>query len=369
MAEDESAGEKTEDATPHRLRKLREKGQVPKSRDLSAAAVLLGAMLLLRYGGSTMLRGVWEFMEDMLSRGMAEMVVPVGNEIMPYCYRWLTVVALTAGPFLLALLVVALAVNFAQVGFYFSTESLTLDLDKLNPVNNMQRIFSLQGVMMLVMNLMKLAVVVTVAYLSLKAELPAAAMLTALGPEQIFIHGAYAVSDLGVKLAMIFFILGLADMGYQSYQYAVNNRMTKQEIREEYKETEGDPHVRAKRRQIQRQMAMKRMMQEVPQAEVVVRNPTHYAVAIKYKPEMAAPEVVAKGADHLALRIIEVAIKNQVPVWQAPALARQLYNVDLGKPVPAALFPALAEVLAMVLGKEKKASLLKSIRKNAAAAA
>jgi len=204
-------------------------------------------------------------------------------------------------------------------------------------------------------NLAKLLIVMAIAYLSLRVELPNARVLSVLAPSSMLTHSAYAVIDLGLRLAILFFILGLADMGYQFYQHSQDMRMTKQEIREELKETEGDPHIRARRRQIQRQMAMQRMMQEVPQAEVVVRNPTHYAVAIQYKPDMEAPVVVAKGTDRVALRIVEIAIKNGVAVWQAPALARQLHKVGIGDMIPPALFPALAEVLSHVLKGEKLA--------------
>ncbi len=357
MPADEAAGDKTEEATPRRRQKERERGNVAKSKDLAAASVLLGGMVMLRFGGHMILRYLSAGTERILRQDIAGLATPSNNEIIPYAYDWILWGLYASGPFMLGIFVIAVAANVLQVGFLFSIETLTINLDKLNPVNGMKRMFGVKSMVMLLMNLVKLIIVIVVAYLTLRTAMPDAAALASLGAKQIITHEAYAVMDLGLRLAMLFFILGLMDMGYQFYQHNRDMRMTKQEVKEDMKEGEGDPHIRARRRQIQRQMAMQRMMQEVPQAEVVVRNPTHFAVAVSYKPEMNRPIVVAKGTDKIALKIIEVAIKNGIPVWQDPPTARALFRTtEIGDPIPEELYAALAEILAHVLKGEKLAA-------------
>ncbi|MBN2713106.1 MAG: flagellar biosynthesis protein FlhB [Planctomycetes bacterium] len=366
MPGDESAGERTEEATPRRRQKERERGRVAKSRDLSAALVLLGGMLLLKYGGHVMFSNIFAGTKNCIGEFMGSKLTPERLEIGPYFLEWLYWTVLCAGPFIGGIMLVALAVNYGQTGLIFSWEPLTPDLNKLNPVNGVKRLFGLRSWMTLVFNCMKLMCVVAVAYMTIKSELPKAILLTSADPGPIFWQGTDSVATMGIRLALLFLVLGIFDFGYQIYQFNQDMMMTKQEVKEEYKEMDGDPQIKAKRRQIQRQLAMQRMMQEVPQAEVVVRNPTHFAVAIKYKPDMPAPIVVAKGADHVAKRIIDLAIKNNVPVWQAPSLARQLFKVELEDQIPAALFPALAEVLSHVLKGDKLAQYRRAL-KNAAA--
>ena len=361
MPADEAAGDRTEEATPRRRQRMRERGRVAKSRDLAAAVVLLGGMVMLRFGGETILGRLEATTARVIQQDMGSLLVPEDNEIVPHVYDWMIQTGIAVGPFLIGVLAIALAANLMQTGFLFSTHPLGPDLNKLNPVNGLKRIVSLKSLMTLAMNFGKLLIVAGVAYLTLQDELPAAQVLATLEPCAIVAHTAYAVVHFGLVLSLLFLILGLIDMAYQFYQHNQDIRMTRQEVKEEMKETEGDPQVRARRRQIQRQMAMQRMMQEVPEAEVVVRNPTHYAVAVQFKPDMAAPLVVAKGTDRVAMKIIEIALKNSVPVWQAPSLARQLYKIEIGDEIPPALFPALAEILSYVLKGEKLAQYRRAL--------
>lgn len=362
MAE-ETAGEKTEEATQRRRQKERERGRAAKSRDLSAASVLLAGMVLLRFGGPTIYSWLHGGTVRLLALDLGGLRVPYGNEIMPHVYLWLEWIAYALGPFMLGLFVVAVVANIAQVGFLFSFEPLTPDLNKLNPVSGLKRIFSLKGFMVLVMNIIKLTIVAVITWLTLRREMPGANTLAFLEPGPIFVHTARAVVNFGLLLALVFFVLGLADMIYQFHQHSVDLRMTKQEVKEELKEVDGDPQIKARRRAIQRQMAMQRMMQEVPEAEVVVRNPTHFAVAIKYRPSMPAPVLVAKGMNLMAKRIIEVAKQHGVPVYERPELARELYRkVEIGDRIPPALFHAVAEVMAYVLEGEKRARYLRALQ-------
>jgi len=353
---EEAAGDRTEEATPRRREKEREAGRVARSRDLAASLVLLGAMLFLRYGGARMGYEMLSIAEQTITQYLPSVPPPHGNEILPHVLMWLYWSGRVAGPFLLAILALAIAVNFIQTGMVFSWEPLVPNFDRLNPVSGLTRMFSLRSLMTLVVNLLKIALVVAVAYQSLAVELPRAYLMVSEMPAQLLIHSGLAVSHFGLKLAAVMVILGLLDFGYQRYQYERDIMMTRQQVREELKEVEGDPQVRARRRAIQRQLARQRMMQEVPKAEVVVRNPTHYAVAISYKPGMDAPRVVAKGEGLMAQRIIDLAKKHGVPLWHAPELARKLYReVDIDQYIPPELFPALAEILAHVLKGEKRA--------------
>lgn len=359
MPGEEAAGDRTEEATPRRREKERERGRVAKSRDLSAAAVMLGGMLMLRYGGTVIYGWIHIFTARMIGEEMANKPMPLPDDeeiLLTYGLEWLMWTAHMLLPFLLALFVIALAVNLAQVGFLFSWDPLMPNLSKLNPINGLQRMFGLRSLMTLVFNMLKLAAVFTVAYITMTTAVPQALHLAEMMPAQILASSGLLVATMGLRLALLFFVLGVADFGYQIYQQNKDMMMSKQEVREEFKEVEGDPQIKARRRQIQRQLAMQRMMQEVPEAEVVVRNPTHFAVAIRYKPDMEAPLVVAKGADRMAMRILDVARANRVPCVERPELARLLYRtVEVGDPVPQSLYSAIAEILAYVLRGDKLA--------------
>ncbi len=363
---DDSAGEKTEEATTKRKEREREQGRVARSQDIGAASVLLAAMIFLRLGG----HGIYDWLSHGASRlireDMPNLPVPEGIEVCGYAYVWMKLAIMAMAPFLAVVFLAALVVGFAQAGFTLSAQPLVPDINKINPINGFQRIFSLKGFVMLAMNMAKLALVVTIAYYGIRAVLPFLGGLAKLMPKQIFSYSAIEVVTLGLELASILFLLAVADLCYQVYQHNQDMRMTKQEVKQEMKEMEGDPQIRARRRQIQRQMAKQRMMHEVPNAEVVIRNPTHYAVAIKFEPHMSAPIVVAKGVDHLAMKIIEIAIKHGVPCWQDPPLARKLYKIELGDTIPPELFKALAEVLAHVMKNDKRAKYERDLSGSAA---
>lgn len=355
MAE-ESSGERTEEPTYRKRERMREEGRVAHSRELAAAAVLLGGMILLRWGGGTLGDRLSLLFVRLLGTDLGELAVPQGVEIVPYVHLWLVRMIEILGPFLLGVFLIALLINLAQVGFLFAPVRIAPNWENIHPVRGLMRIFSLRTAIMMVMHLLKLAAILVVVYVDFAVELPRAIGLAELLPAAQLHYGALSVVNLGLHIAIVLFLLAVLDALYQNYQHLVENRMTKQEVKEELKEMEGDPQIRQRRRAIQRQLAMQRMMQEIPKAEVVVRNPTHYAVAVRYKPEDTAPIVVAKGMDLLALRMIEIAIRHGVPTWQDPPLARQLFKVEVGSTIPPALFQALAQVLAHVLKGEKLAA-------------
>ena len=350
------SGEKTEQPTAKKLRDARERGNVAKSKDLSAAIELIGAILLLRYGGWFMAEYALNFALRVLSFDMPNLEIPFGKEIIPYAIDWFLRIAIILAPFLAMVALVAMIANLLQIGFLFTTEPLKLNFNKLNPVAGLKRLFSLRNVVMLVMNIAKLCIIVPIAWLTIRAELENVMMMVEMEAPGTFIYVTRTVLDLALKLAIILFILGVADYMYQKYKYTNELKMTKQEVKEEYKQMEGDPRIKQKRRQIQMQQAMQRMMSEVPQAEVVVRNPTHFAVAISCKPDMEFPVVVAKGKDKVAEKIINIALEAGVPTYENPPLARELFrNVDVGQAIPSHLYEVVAKIFAEVFTPEKLA--------------
>ena len=354
--------EKTEEPTAKKKSDARKKGNIAKSRDLSAAMGLLGAITLLKYLGGYMGHHLLGFVRKMLQMDLPFLPIPERKEILPYAIDWMLWLARIIGPFLLLMCFVAYLINYFQVGFLITFEQLKIDLKKLNPAAGLKRIFTTRNLVMLVMNLAKLAVVMSVAWATVLTELPNAMAMVTMEATGTFLYTVNNVLGLAQRLAILLMALGLADFYYQKWKHNKDLKMTKQEIKEEFKQMEGDPKVKQKRRQKQMEMAMQRMMQEVPQAEVVVRNPTHYAVAISYKPGMSAPVVVAKGKDRMAEKIIEAARESKVPMVENPPLARELYRkVEVGDQIPEELFAAVAEVLTSVMDAEKRRKVMESM--------
>lgn len=361
------SGEKTEQPTAKKRSDARKKGNLPKSRDLSAAAGLIAAILLLRLIGPFMARTMDTFVNKILERDFPTLLMPYRKEIIPYALDWMIWLALLILPFLALLFVATYAVNLLQVGFLFTVEPLKLDFKKLNPVSGLKRIFALRNLMLLVMNLAKLVVIMSVAWSTIISELGNVIVMVEMETAGAFIYATNSILNLALKLAVILLVLGIIDFWYQKHVHTKKLKMTKQEVKEEFKQMEGDPKVKQKRRQLQMQQAMQRMMKEVPQAEVVVRNPTHFAVAISYKPGMAAPVVVAKGKDKMAEKIIGEAKKAGVPLVENPPLARELHRrVEIGDMIPEELFATVAEILTSVMDAEKKRRMMQSLNAGAA---
>ncbi|MCC8180652.1 MAG: flagellar biosynthesis protein FlhB [Planctomycetes bacterium] len=362
-----SSQEKTEQPTEHKRRKTRERGQFAKSKDLSSAVELLGAVSALRYMGGYFGNYMVSMAYQVMTDDFALTPAPDGKELIPYVIKigmWLGLILL---PFLFLVVLLALLANWYQVGLQFSTHPLRLNFNKLNPIAGFKRIFSGKAIVMLVMNIAKLAVIVGVAWGTIQSE-----FMNSLGMiDMETIGGIYYSTDkvlaLAQRLAIILLVLGFADFQYQKYSHTKSIKMTKQEVKEEFKQMEGDPKIKAQRRRRQMEIAMQRMMSEVPQAEVVVRNPTHFAVAISYKPDMPAPRVIAKGKDKVAEKIIAIARESRVPLVENPPLARELYKrVEIGDEIPEELFKAVAQLLASVMNEERKRQMMRSMRPSAA---
>ena len=347
MAEND-AQERTEQATPKRLEDARRKGQIPRSRELSAAAVtLVGGAALYMLGGQ-----ITGQMAEMMRRGLALsrdeatdstfMLPALSNAAADGL--WLSMPVL--GLITLAAIIAPLALG----GWSFAGQAMMPQFSRLNPLEGIKRMFAMRSLVELAKAMAKFGVVAVIATIVLWNDAPA---LMGLGREPLQQAIGHAIQLSGKALLVIsagLLIIAGIDVPYQLWQYAKQMRMSREEIREEYTESEGSPEVKGRIRQLQQEVARRRMMQEVPKADVIVTNPTHFAVALKYdEKRMRAPIVVAKGVDVIAARIREVAGENAVPVFEAPPLARVLYrNVDIGDEIPATLYVAVAQILTYV---------------------
>lgn len=350
FAQGSGGGDKTEKATPKKRRDAREKGQVFQSREISSALVLLSVFMALRIFGSNMYLQIVEFAKKVLTEypGTNDFYMP---DILMHAFVDGTIVFLKAvGPILAITLLTGLIVSYAQVGFLFTMETLKPKFDRINPFSGFKRLFSMRGIVELLKAVLKIAIIGYVAYGFINDR--ASAIMSLMNMELLQIASFIGITsvDLAVRICVVLVILGVFDFIYQWWEYEKNLKMSKQEIKEEYKQTEGNPEIKSKIKQKQRQMSMRRMMQEVPKADVIITNPTHFACALKYDADVSpAPIMIAKGQDYLALRIKEIAKEYKVEIVENKPLARSLYDtVEVGQSIPQELYQAVAEVLAFV---------------------
>lgn len=344
----EQAGEKSQDATPHRREQAREQGQVAYSQDLGSAALLVVGVLLLRFWGGQVFETAGQFMRHQLSS-----VGPLSvdrTDTVVLAHSLTRTIGKAMLPVLGLLALAGVCASVFQVGFLFVPSRLMPDFKRLSPLSGFKRIVSLTGAVKLGFSLFKVAVVSAVAATVLYLRHEEVLFASALSAPKL----ATLMIDIALSTALwvgiALFTLALFDFAYQKWKHEQDLRMTRQEVQDEMKNLQGDPQVIARRRAIQRQMALNRIGDKVPQADVIVTNPTELAVAIQYDPEeMAAPIVVAKGAGVLAQRIRRLALENNIPVVERKPLAQLLYKeVDMGRPVPDESYAAVAEVLAYV---------------------
>lgn len=342
------AGEKTEAATPRKRGELRRQGQVAKSQDFSSMVVFMGTILVLHALGSTSAARLRDYLKTSLSEAHA---LPLTSHML-YTKSWqsMGLVAATIGPWVLTAMALGVLVNMVQTGFLVAPQALKPNFNRLNPLTGITRFFSARGLVETVKAVSKLAIISWIAWSTISGGYHD--MLATIRMDLPAIVGAVGdmLFRLSTRIIGFLLVLAAADFGYQRYSFEKSIRMTKQEVKMESKQQEGDPLIKSRIRARQRQMAKRRMMSEVPLADVIITNPTHFAVALKYDPShMGAPQLVAKGADLLAQKIRELAVEHDVPIIENPPLARNLYkNVDIGREIPPELFPAVAEVLAYV---------------------
>lgn len=357
FAKDGPGGEKTETATAKKRRDARKKGQVMKSAEIITALVLLVAFFSLKLFGGLIYERITTFSEVMLTE-YAAAAGGITPQIMYSLYFDAGIAfLLSAGPILAIVFITAFAANVAQVGFQFSSEPLQFKPDRLSPVNGFKRMFSSKALFNLFKSLGKVLIVGYVAYSYVNSKAAELTLLMGADIRTIERRGIDMILDLAFRICAAILVLAAVDYAWQWRQYEQELKMTKQEVKEEYKQMEGDPKIKSKIKEKQRKISMQRMMSDVPKADVVITNPTHFAVAIRYDlGEADAPVVLAKGADYVARRIRKLAEESGVAVVENKPLARALYEtVDVGRKIPVELYHAVAEVLAFVYNMRKKA--------------
>jgi flagellar biosynthesis protein FlhB len=355
MAE-ESFDDKTEAPTDKRRNETRQKGNVAKSTEINSVLVLIVGILMLKFFGPWMMK--------QMGGHMYEMFQSISNTAMDQQrVTDLTIKALVTTLWVLApvacgIMFIGIIANVAQVGFLFTAEPLIPKLDKIDPVAGFKRLISMRSLVETVKNIVKLFIIGWVAYLTLAAAFPKMMMLADASVGTIFAFAAETTYDIFMRVALVLAILAVLDYAYNRYDHEKKLKMTKQEVKDEHKQMEGDPKVKARIKSMQREIARRRMMQEVPKATVVVTNPTYIAIALRYEPsENDSPVVVAKGKRLIAARIKQVAIENGIPIVEDKPLARGMYDkVVVGFPIPADFFAAVAEIMAYVYRLTHKAA-------------
>lgn len=354
MAEDQE--ERTEEATEARREEFRKRGQVAMTRELSTAVFFLISAGLIYVLGKFFLQNInevftqsmgGEFIQKIREGHVSEVLGNIGYKI----------IILTAPLFFISM-IIGVVSQVLQTGFLQVEDALTPNFNKLNPLNSLGRIFSLKGVIELLKSTLKLTVISFIMYSLLKSEIRQIPYLSGFSIEQLLSYVGGIVYKLLIGTGTFMLVLAVADYFFQKWQLEKEMMMTKQEIKEEHKSRDGDPLIKARIRKVQKEIANRKMMTEVPKADVIITNPTHIAVAIRYSDKLPAPQMIAKGADFMAEKIKEIARENQIPIIENKPLARTIFKtMKVGQVIPRELFVAVAEVLSYVYrlrGKKRK---------------
>jgi flagellar biosynthetic protein FlhB len=354
FAKDGEGGEKTEPATQKKLDDARKEGKVAKSKELTSAFMLIALFLIIKvfvsYIGETLV-SVFGFVYNR----MADFANPAeigftSHSVAVFINEMLLQMLKSVWPFFLFGVLIALVIGIVQVGWKISTKPLEPKLSKFNPISGFKRIFSKESLFNLVMAIIKVVLIGLVAYFSIRGKAEELFILYEISLNQAIALVGNIIINTGLRISVLYLLVGVIDFAYQKHKFSEDMKMTKQEVKDEYKNTEGDPQVKGHQRRKMQEASQRRMMQDVPKADVVITNPTHLAVALRYDANVGrAPVVVAKGEDYLAQKIKEVARENHVEIVENKPLARMLYhNVDIGAEIPPELYQAVAEVLATV---------------------
>ncbi len=353
FANDEG-GEKTEPATQKKLEDARKEGKVAKSKELTAAFDLIVLFLVLKFFVGYVGNGLLEIfsfvygnMDDFVKVNRSYLSAQaVSGFLMNMILKWMMIVL----PFFIFGIAITLLLSIFQVGWKVSAKPLEPKLSKFNPINGFKRIFSKDSIFNLFMSIVKIALIGIVAYNSLKDKENELFILYDMPLNQAIGLIGDIIIDTGLMISIVYLLVGIADFIYQRIKFRDEMKMSKQEVKDEYKNTEGDPQVKGQQKRRMQEASRRRMMQDVPKADVVITNPTHIAVALKYDPDVSpAPYLLAKGEEYVAQRIKEVAKENGIEIVENKPLARMIYaNVDIGAEIPPELYHAVAEVLAML---------------------
>ncbi|WP_066173067.1 flagellar biosynthesis protein FlhB [Bacillus marinisedimentorum] len=346
--------EKTEKATPKKRMDSRKKGQVAKSSDVNTAMILLFVFLFLWAGGGYMEDRFFALFTHSFQESMLEDLT-LAN--VPALFNEAAIdAAIIVAPVMAVAAAGAVFANYIQIGFLFSTEAIHFKLNKLDPIQGFKRIYSVRALVEMLKSILKISLVGFLTFGVIWLNFGEIIKLSSIDRASALAFLGGLTVQMGLYASLLLLFLAGLDYLYQRYDFEKNIRMSKQDVKDEYKKSEGDPLIKSKIKEKQRQMAMQRMMQEVPKADVVITNPTHFAIALKYDEERSdAPYVVAKGVDYVALKIKEAASKHEVATVEDRPLARALYaEVEIGDEIPEAFFKAIAEILAYVYRVEKK---------------
>ncbi len=348
MAENEDGTEKTEEPSEKKLREAREKGQVARSRELATLMMTLGAALFLYFFGAGMAEDIQTIFIEGLSfdRSHAYDIHMLNNRIFALVELAIYMVL----PFLMLMVLIALVSNTMLGGWNFSLQAMSPKISKMNPLSGIKRMFSMTALMELLKAFGKFVLVSVVATYFLWYSYEEILSIGVEPTKIALAHSAKLILEAFIFVSLSLIVIAAIDVPFQVHQHISQLKMTKQEVKEEYKQQEGSPEVKARIRQLQREMSQKRMMQKVPEADVVITNPTHFAVALQYDPDsMGEPMVLAMGSDFMAAQIRTLAKEHDIPLIEAPPLARALYyNAEVDRPIPLQLFRAVATILAYV---------------------
>ncbi|MFD1850366.1 flagellar biosynthesis protein FlhB [Oceanobacillus bengalensis] len=351
------AGEKTEKATPKKRQDERKKGKVAKSQDINAAILLLLCFATLIIFGKNIL----STFSEMYKHTFTEFIHwEVTEKTVQQVFTGAAIeVAIMLAPILIIAIIAGVAANLMQIGFLFTTESLKFDLKKIDPIQGAKRIFSIRAFVELIKSLFKIVLVGAITFFIIWINIDEMLMTAFTNAESAlhFFANVTIIMVISAIIALLF--ISIFDYSYQRYDFEKNMKMSKQDIKDEYKNMEGDPFIKSKRKQRQREIATRRMMSDVPNADVIITNPTHFAIAIKYDEKVAsAPYVLAKGVDRTALKIKEIAKAHDITMVENRPLARSLYQaIEIGDVIPEEFFQAVAEILAYVYRLEKKSNV------------
>jgi flagellar biosynthetic protein FlhB len=356
---DENDDEKTEEPSQYKIDESRKKGDVAQSKELSSVLMLTGSLLTFMLCGIFIYEQFTEYIDYVYSQNFKHFYEK--EKFLEVISHTAWTMAKCVAPSFGASLCLGVLSQFIQVGFLYSPDILTADIDRINPLKGFGRLFSKKAIVDAVKGIFKFVVVISITYTVMKNNIGSFLGFLHADAAQSLMFGKYLMVKLGFSILLGLGVIALMDFAWEKWSYRQKMMMSKQEAKQEAKEKDGNPEVKNKIRQIQRQMAQKRMMDDVKKADVIVTNPTHISVALKYDGNMmVAPSVMAKGADHLALRIREIAKENDIPIVENIMLARTLYKtVKVGHGVPRTLYKAVAEILAFVYKLKRKQKALK----------